>query len=357
MPSTVRIGTRASTLALTQTGHVADALARLGGFDVEIVHVRTEGDRLTGSLATLGGTGVFVTALRDALLDERCDVAVHSLKDLPTGPADGLVLGAVPPREDPRDVLCAREGWTLATLPPGARVGTGSPRRAAQLRAARPDLDVVDIRGNVDTRLRRVAPGDLDAVVLARAGLARLGRLDAVTQELDPAVMTSAAGQGALAVEVRAGVTDPQLAAALAALDDPASRLAVAAERALLGHLEAGCAAPVGALARLDAAPTDDPAAADARLDGAPGHVLTLDAVVVRTDGSQQLRRSARAALAPEAPTVDSVTDVPADPRGTGRLVGHVDPERHAAAETLGRTLAEELLDAGAARLAELGPR
>lgn len=357
MPSTVRIGTRASTLALTQTGHVADALARLGGFDVEIVHVRTEGDRLTGSLATLGGTGVFVTALRDALLDERCDVAVHSLKDLPTGPADGLVLGAVPPREDPRDVLCAREGWTLDTLPPGARVGTGSPRRAAQLRAARPDLDVVDIRGNVDTRLRRVAPGDLDAVVLARAGLARLGRLDAVTQALDPAVMTSAAGQGALAVEVRAGVTDPQLAAALAALDDPASRLAVAAERALLGHLEAGCAAPVGALARLDAAPADAPAAADARLDGASGHVLTLDAVVVRTDGSQQLRRTARATLAPESPTVDSVTDVPADPRGTGRLVGHVDPERHAAAETLGRTLAEQLLDAGAAGLAELGPR
>lgn len=357
MPSTVRIGTRASTLALTQTGHVADALARLGGFDVEIVHVRTDGDRLTGSLATLGGTGVFVTALRDALLDGRCDVAVHSLKDLPTGSADGLVLGAVPPREDPRDVLCAREGWTLATLPPGARVGTGSPRRAAQLRAARPDLDVVDIRGNVDTRLRRVAPDDLDAVVLARAGLARLGRLDAVTQELDPAVMTSAAGQGALAVEVRAGATDPQLAAALAALDDPASRLAVAAERALLGHLEAGCAAPVGALARLDAAPPDHPAAADAALDGAPGHVLTLDAVVVRTDGTEQLRRTARTALAPEQPTVDSVTDVPADPRGTGSLVGHVDPARHAAAEELGRTLAEELLTAGAARLAELGAR
>ncbi|WP_019135532.1 hydroxymethylbilane synthase, partial [Cellulomonas massiliensis] len=177
----VRIGTRASALALTQTGHVADALARLGGFDVETVRVRTDGDRLTGSLTSLGGTGVFVTALREALLDGRCDVAVHSLKDLPTADPVGLTLGAVPPREDPRDALCARDGLTLATLPPGARVGTGSPRRAAQLLAARPDLDVVDIRGNVDTRLGRVAPGDLDAVVLARAGLARLGRLDAVT--------------------------------------------------------------------------------------------------------------------------------------------------------------------------------
>jgi hydroxymethylbilane synthase len=368
MPSTVRIGTRASTLALTQTGHVGEALAWLTGLDVELVHVRTDGDRLTGSLATLGGTGVFVTALRDALLDGRCDVAVHSLKDLPTGPADGLVLGAVPPREDPRDVLCAREGWTLATLPPGARVGTGSPRRAAQLLAARPDLDVVDIRGNVDTRLRRVAPGDLDAVVLARAGLARLGRLDAVTEALDPAVMTSAAGQGALAVEVRAGLLDPTLAAGLAALDDPASRLAVAAERALLGHLEAGCAAPVGALARIDTGTGDprpdarpvpgaDPSATDAHLDPAAGHTLTLDAVVVRTDGTRHLRRSASVALPGTTPTVDSVTDIPADPLGTGRLVGHVDPARHAAAEQLGRDLARELLDAGAAELAELGAR
>ena len=191
----VRVGTRASALALTQTGHVVDALAVLGRGDLtlETVHVRTDGDRLTGSLQSLGGTGVFVTALRDALLDGRCDVAVHSLKDLPTGDADGLVLGAVPPREDPADALCARDGLTLALLPPGARVGTGSPRRAAQLLAARPDLDVVDIRGNVDTRLGRVAgsatgPGDLDAVVLARAGLARLGRLDAVTEAFGPDV-------------------------------------------------------------------------------------------------------------------------------------------------------------------------
>src|SRR5690606_15406532 len=139
-PVTVRIGTRASALATTQTGHVADALVAAGGDEVETVHVRTDGDRLRGSLTQLGGTGVFVTALRDALLDERCDVAVHSLKDLPTGPAAGLVTAAVPERVDPRDALCARDDHTLATLPQGARVGTGSPRRKAQLLAVRPDL-------------------------------------------------------------------------------------------------------------------------------------------------------------------------------------------------------------------------
>ncbi|HEY0215040.1 MAG TPA: hydroxymethylbilane synthase, partial [Cellulomonas sp.] len=208
MPQTVRVGTRASTLALTQTGHVADALTRLGAGDHELVRVRTDGDRLTGSLATLGGTGVFVAALRDALLDGRCDVAVHSFKDLPTAPAPGLVVAAVPPREDPRDALCAREGWTLATLPEGARVGTGSPRRAAQLLAVRPDLHVVDIRGNVDTRLHRI-DDDLDAVVLAGAGLARLGRLDAVTEALPTDVMAPAPAQGALAVEVRAADAAP----------------------------------------------------------------------------------------------------------------------------------------------------
>ena len=154
----VRVGTRASALALTQTGHVVDALTTLGRGDLtlETVHIRTDGDRLTGSLQSLGGTGVFVTALRDALLDGRCDVAVHSLKDLPTGDVEGLSM-VVPAREDPRDALCARNGLTLPTCPQGARVGTGSPRRAAQLLAARPDLVVVDIRGNVDTRLGRVA--------------------------------------------------------------------------------------------------------------------------------------------------------------------------------------------------------
>jgi hydroxymethylbilane synthase len=318
---TVRVGTRASALALTQTGMVADALGAAGDLSTELVRITTDGDRLTGSLVALGGTGVFVTALREALLDGRCDVAVHSLKDLPSAPADGLVLGAVPEREDPRDALCARDGLTLATLPAGARVGTGSPRRAAQLRVARPDLVVVDIRGNVDTRLRRVAPGDLDAVVLARAGLSRLGRLDAVTDVLEPATMSPAPGQGALAVEVRAdAVTDPgtPLARALAAVDHLPSRLAVTAERALLARLEAGCAAPIGAHARLD------------------GDVLRLDVVVVRVDGSAQLRRS----LAVELPAGDDPAQVPV---------------RLAAAARLGVDAAEELLAGGAADLAELG--
>src|SRR4051794_41111325 len=285
----VRVGTRASALALTQTGHVVDALTALGGGDLtfETVRVRTEGDRLTGSLQSLGGTGVFVTALRDALLDGRCDVAVHSLKDLPTADPDGLRLGAVPPREDPADALCARDGLTLELLPAGARVGTGSPRRAAQLLAARPDLVVVDIRGNVDTRLGRVAgsgtgPGDLDAVVLARAGLARLGRLAAVTQVFEPDVMAPAPGQGALAIEVRADLAaDSPLAAALRLLDHRPTRLAVVAERALLGRLEAGCAAPIGARASL----------------AQDGRTLRLDAVVARPDGTQTLRRAVSAPL------------------------------------------------------------
>jgi len=316
--STVRVGTRASALALTQTGMVADALAAAGDLRTELVRITTDGDRLTGSLVALGGTGVFVTALREALLADRCDVAVHSLKDLPSAPAEGLVLGAVPQREDARDALCARDGLTLAALPAGSRVGTGSPRRAAQLRAARPDLAILDIRGNVDTRLRRVAPGDLDAVVLARAGLARLGRLDAVTDLFDPATMAPAPGQGALAVEVRAStLADPRspLARALAAVDHLPSRLAVTAERALLARLEAGCAAPIGAHARL------------------AGGVLTLDAVVCRIDGSQDLRRS----VAVDLPAADGV------------------PAQLAVAARLGSDVAEALLADGAADLAELG--
>lgn len=318
MPLPVRVGTRASTLALTQTGHVADALTALGAGAHELVRVRTDGDRLTGSLATLGGTGVFVTALRDALLDGRCDVAVHSFKDLPTAPAPGLVVAAVPVRQDPRDALCARDGATLATLPAGASVGTGSPRRAAQLLAARPDLRVVDIRGNVDTRLRRIED-DLDAVVLASAGLARLGRLDAVTDALPLDVMTPAPAQGALAVEVRAAdaVGGSPLARALAELDHRPTHLAVLAERALLNRLEAGCAAPVGAHATLG----DD-------------GTLTLSAVVLRTDGTASLHRSA-SALLPAAPADD--------PAGTAL-----------AAAALGVRVAETLLADGAADLAGL---
>jgi hydroxymethylbilane synthase len=301
--STLRLGTRRSALALAQATAFAESLRR-GGRQVELVEVVTEGDRSSEAIASMGGTGVFVTALRAQLLDGRIDLAVHSLKDLPTQPAGGLVVAAIPPREDPRDALVAREGRTLAELPAGARVGTGSPRRAAQLRALGLGIDVVAIRGNVDTRLRRVSEGDLDAVVVAAAGLARLGRLQEATEVLDPGQILPAPGQGALAVECRAD--DLGLVAALTALDDPGARAAVTAERVLLAALEAGCTAPVGALA--DIAMGDD-----------DQDEIYLRAVVAATDGSHAVRLSA--------------TGPSSDPEG------------------LGRRLAGDLLDAGAAGL------
>lgn len=229
---------------------VGERLADLCGDDFELVHITTEGDVRTESLSTLGGQGVFIAAVRQALLDDRCDIAVHSLKDLPSVDHPDLVFGALPAREAPVDVLCARDGLTLAALPTGARVGTGSPRRTAQLRLARPDLEIVDIRGNVPTRLRRITE-DLDAVVLARAGLARLGLLDAVTEEL---AMVPAAGQGALGVECLAATAsaDNALAVALAAFDDATTRLETSAERAVLAGLGASCTTPVGARGRYD---------------------------------------------------------------------------------------------------------
>lgn len=243
----LRIGTRGSELARAQSTTVAKALEAKTGAKYELVVISTEGDRSQAPLASIGGTGVFVAALREALLDDRVDVAVHSYKDLPTAPAPGLAIGAVPKRVDARDGLCARDGLTLATLPEGARVGTGSPRRRAQLRARRPDIEIVELRGNVDTRLGRVAEGDLDAVVLAVAGLDRLGRLDAVTDYLDINPWPTAPGQGALAIEVRAG--EQKL---VSALDHSTTRLTVDAERRALALLEAGCSAPVGAHAVVD---------------------------------------------------------------------------------------------------------
>ena len=254
----IRLATRGSRLALAQSGLIADALGALGA-EVELVQVRTLGDVSTAPLSSLGGVGVFVAAVRDAVLSGACDLAVHSLKDLPTTPADGLVLAAVPPREDPRDALCARDGLTLASLPTGATVGTGSPRRAAQLAITRPDLRIVDIRGNVDTRLGRVG-ADLDAVVLAVAGLNRLGLSEAITQVIDPSDMLPAPAQGALAIECRSDA-DP-LRALLAELDDPASRLAVETERTIMRLVEAGCSAPFGALAQV----ADEGLAVNARL-------------------------------------------------------------------------------------------
>ena len=277
MTAPLRVGTRASLLATTQARHVADLVEARLGRRTELVEVTTEGDRSDASLASLGGTGVFVTALRDALLDGRVDIAVHSLKDLPTAPDPRIALAAVPPREDPRDVVVARDGLTLGELPVGSRVGTGSPRRAAQLHALGMGLEIVDIRGNVDTRVGKVRSGEYDAVVLARAGLARIGRLDDATEVLDPLQMLPAPGQGALAVECRAD--DADLVRDLGRLDDPATRAAVTAERAVLATLEGGCSAPIGALAEV--------------AEGDDGDELWVRAVAMSPDGTLSVRMSA----------------------------------------------------------------
>ncbi|PUA83107.1 hydroxymethylbilane synthase [Nocardioides currus] len=283
----MRLGTRRSALATTQSGHVADLIRSRLGREVELVEITTEGDVSAAPLATLGGTGVFVSALREALLRGEVDVAVHSLKDLPTAPAEGVALVAVPPREDPRDVVIARDGLTLGELPVGSRVGTGSPRRAAQLEALGLGLDISGIRGNVDTRIRKVTSGEYDAVVLARAGLLRLGRADEATEVLDPLQMLPAPGQGALAIECRS--TDTELVADLARLDDHTTRAAVTAEREVLSTLEAGCSAPLGALAEV--------------VEGEDGDELWIRAVALSPDGGLSVRMSATGAVADAAGT------------------------------------------------------
>lgn len=272
---TLRLGTRRSALATTQSGWVADLL-RARGHRVELVEIVTEGDVNAAPLATLGGTGVFAAAIRKSLLAGEVDLAVHSLKDLPTTPEPGLVVAAIPQREDPRDALVARDGLTLGELPTGSVVGTGSPRRVAQLAALGLGLELKDIRGNVDTRIGLTRSGACDAVVLARAGLARLGRLDEITETLDPLQMLPAPGQGALAVECR--TDDAEVVGLLSEVDDADTRACVTAERSLLAALEAGCSAPVGALAEV--------------VEGEDGLELSLRAFVGSTDGAVELRRS-----------------------------------------------------------------
>lgn len=290
----LRLGTRRSVLATTQSSWVADRLRALG-HEVELVEVSTEGDRdQTTPLAQLGGTGVFVSALRAALVEGRVDLAVHSLKDLPTTPDADTTVAAVPQREDPRDALVARDGLTLGELPAGSTVGTGSPRRRAQLEALGLGLVVTELRGNVDTRMRQVTEGHLDAVLLAAAGLRRLGRIAEASELLDPIQMLPAPGQGALAVEVRAG--DAVTAAVVATLDDADTRTCTTAERALLAELEAGCSAPVGALAEV--------------VEGFDGPELSLRAVVTTVDGTADLRRS--------------LVGDPSDPADLGRRLAHL---------------------------------
>ncbi len=304
----IRLGTRGSALARAQSQQVADALARVSGEDVELVEVVTAGDRSSAPIAQLG-VGVFVSALRDALLDGRIDLAVHSYKDLPTAQPDTLVIAAVPEREDPRDALVARDGLTLGELPAGSRLGTGSVRRIAQLHALGLHLEPVPIRGNVDTRLAKVADGELDAVVLARAGLLRLGRAALVTEIIDPLQMLPAPAQGALAVECRAD--DARLAKLLGTLDHAGSRATVLAERALLASLEAGCSAPVAGYA------------VEAENDDGDLEIY-LRGAVYSPDGLRSIRSSR-----------------------TGTL---------ADAEQIGRLLAADLLDDGAAELIAPGP-
>ncbi|MFD5868377.1 hydroxymethylbilane synthase [Corynebacterium sp. NPDC060344] len=291
----IRIGTRGSELATTQAGHVRDALIRMG-HEAELVIIKTEGDANRHDPVEKIGIGVFTQALRHALRDDVCDLAVHSFKDLPTAPEEDLVIAAVPTRVDPREVLVSRGGVTLADLPQGAKVGTSAPRRVSQLRSVRPDLEILPLRGNIETRMGRV-DDDLDAVVLARAGLDRTGRLDRAAESLDVDVLMPAPAQGALAVECRAA--DKRLALIVGRLDDAESHARARAERTILSELQAGCTAPVAAHSEI----TDD-----GRLE--------LTAGVFALDGSRRLVESA---------------------------VG--DPEE---AEELGRSVAARLLEQGA---------
>lgn len=277
----LRLGTRASALAQWQAGWVAARL-REQGHKVELIHITTEGDKTQGPTAQssegapisgLGGVGVFTKELQRALLDNRIDLAVHSLKDLPTDKVEGLSLAAVPERESVFDVLVGRQGHSLEQLPHGLVVGTGSLRRRAQLLYVRPDLRMADVRGNVDTRLRKLREGQFDALVLAEAGLRRLGLTAAITQVLPTTLMLPAVGQGALGIETR-GDDAPTLAA-VRALDHRDSHIAVIAERTLLMALSGGCLAPIGAWARLTA-----------------DQELHLSAVVLASDGSERIEAS-----------------------------------------------------------------
>ena len=426
----LKLGTRGSRLALTQSGQVAEALMAAGGGDaaaaagkasegsgslgIDLVTVRTDGDGDRTPLRQLGGVGVFAARLRHALLDGEVDLVVHSFKDLPTQPVEGLEVICVPPREDPRDALCARDGLTLADLPEGARVGTGSPRRAAQLLAARPDLEVVDLRGNVPTRLARVrglevvgvgtdepvapsradAAGDLDAVVLALSGLRRLGLEHCASEVLDLETMLPAPAQGALAVEARAGEDSAELARAAAALDDEPTRLAVTAERALMARLGAGCAAPVGAWAHLrggDQEPWeehaehgtgwnegfrgDDTAVTGSRqgagaANGGPRPVVAADrgddrggtepAGAAGPQGSEVSRRSPRMlVLRAVVTSLDGGQEVGCElstelPEASGVPGAPGDTAAVRAAEALGVRAAEVLLDDGAEQIVDL---
>jgi hydroxymethylbilane synthase len=304
--TSLRIGSRGSKLALWQAHFIRDEIARLRGVTAEIVIIKTSGDRFQqGGVGQIGLKGVFIKELEDALLARDVDFAVHSMKDVPTEIPAGLAFPAIVRRVDVRDCLVARGGMKFADLPAGARLGTSSLRRQAQLRHIRPDLTVLELRGNVDTRLRKLDEGQYDAIVLAKAGLDRLGWSEKITDVFSAESVLPAVGQGALGIECR--TEDAHVMELLANLDHVETRACVTAERALLAKLEGGCQVPLGAWGRIEA-----------------GRLL-LDAIVLAADGSEQLRDSASGS-----------------------------PEN---AEALGRALAEKLLAAGAGRLLQLAGR
>jgi hydroxymethylbilane synthase len=269
----LRIGSRGSQLALWQANHIS-ALLRERGHEVEIEIIHTTGDKILDvALAKVGTKGMFTKEIEEALADGRVDLAVHSLKDLPTELSSGFEIAAIPKRENPRDVFCSSKYESIEHLPERARVGTSSLRREAQLRALRPDLDVLSLRGNVNTRLRKLEAGEYDAIILAAAGLNRLGKTESIKQIISEDVMCPAAGQGALAIEIRSG--DSETRQHLAFLDDAAARATTICERALLNRMGGGCQVPIGALAEIH----------DGRLH--------LQGVVARPDGAKVLRESA----------------------------------------------------------------
>lgn len=302
----LRIGTRGSKLALCQAEGIRARLCRERAIDSELVIIETAGDNFASTASPdAGGKGIFIKEIEDALVEGRVDLAVHSLKDVPTAAPRGLAFPAITKREDPRDCLISCSGRPLASLPAGARVGTSSLRRQAQLRFQRSDLQILNLRGNVDTRLRKLDSGEIDAIILAKAGLERLGLAARITETFAPDIMLPAVGQGALAIECREG--DSGVMDALAPFDHAETRSAVTAERALLAELEGGCQIPLGAWARIE------------------NQQLQLDAGVLAGDGSECIAR--RAAGSPET------------------------------ADKIGRQLARDLLAAGADRLLRLAGR
>jgi len=302
----LRIGTRGSALALWQANHINARLAEIHGIQSELIRIRTSGDHFqTAVVAQMGTKGVFIKELEDALLAGEVDLAVHSMKDVPTETPRGLVFPAITRREDVRDCLISHDGLTLEKLPAGARVGTSSLRRQAQIRLLRADLLLAELRGNVDTRIKKVEAGEYGAIILAKAGVDRLGLSEKITEVLPTSLMLPAVGQGALGIETRAA--DRETTDFVAALDDEDTRFCVTAERALLGELEGGCQVPLGAWARL----------------GAGG--LLLEAIVLSPDGQVHLRRELDGA-----------------------------PEE---AEAIGKQLGQILLEAGAGKILRLAGR